>query len=117
MITKLRIDAAAAEPEFGMLCQRLIPWTRDGEAPPLGAMACFLEPGRSSDPDRHDQVEVMVVLTGAGAVTIGGDQVGCEAGDLLVLPRDHEHVVHNTADGRLSWFSFYWPLHEPAATP
>jgi mannose-6-phosphate isomerase-like protein (cupin superfamily) len=113
MIPKLRIDAAAAVPEFGMHCQRLIPWAGDGQEPPLGAMACFLDPGRDSDPDRHDQVEVMVVLAGSGAVTVAGDRTMLAAGDLVVLPRNAEHVVHNRGDRPLSWLSVYWPLREP----
>lgn len=114
MIPKVRIDAGAAVPEFGMHCQRLIPWTGDGPEPPLGAMACFLDPGRDSDPDQHTQVEVMVVLAGDGAVTVAGERTALATGDLVVLPRDAEHVVHNPGDRPLRWLSVYWPLHEPA---
>ncbi|MGW2492849.1 cupin domain-containing protein [Streptomyces sp. NPDC001606] len=96
-----------------MACQRLIPWQPGAAEPPLGAMACFLPAGSSSAPDCHDQDEVMIVLAGSGTVTLAGEDAPCTAGDLVVLPRNHEHVVHNPYDEELRWVSVYWPLHEP----
>lgn len=112
MITKLHIDVGLAEAEFGLRCQRLIPWTR-GTEPSLGAMACFLEPRQQSDPDVHDQDEVMVVLDGTGTVTIDGEPTDIVPGDVVVLPRNAVHVVTNPASQILTWISVYWPLHEP----
>lgn len=114
MITKLRIDPALARAEFGMRCQRLVPW-HAGDEPPLGAMACFLPPGAESDPDRHSQDEVMFVLAGAGEVELAGGTTSVTVGDVVVLPGGHEHVVRNPDTGAaatLSWLSVYWPLHE-----
>ncbi|MFF0477960.1 cupin domain-containing protein [Streptomyces sp. NPDC004284] len=111
----LRIDRSAATEEFGLACQRLIPWPGGDAEPPVGAMACFLEPGGESDPDRHDQDEVMLILSGTGSVTLDGrPEPPFRTGDLVVLPRNQEHVVHNTGDTELSWVSLYWPLREPA---
>lgn len=113
MVTRIRIDKSAAAEEFGMSCQRIIPWPGADKEPPVGAMACFL-PGRSeSEPDVHDQDEVMLVLSGAGRVTLGDEETECRAGDVVVLQRNREHVVYNPHDEELSWVSFYWPLHEP----
>lgn len=112
MITKLRVDEASALPEFGMACQRLIPWTGQGVEPPLGLMACFLGPASSSDPDLHDQDEVMLILSGRGSVDLAGDTAEVGPHDLVVLPGNHEHVVHNRGDAPLVWVSLYWPLHE-----
>ncbi|MFF8593343.1 cupin domain-containing protein [Streptomyces sp. NPDC015220] len=114
MTTKFRIDPALAEEEFGMRCQRLVPWD-GGDEPPVGAMACFLPAGASSDPDRHSQVEVMFVLGGAGRVELEGESTDVTAGDVVVLPGGLEHVVHNpgaAGAATLSWLSVYWPLHE-----
>ncbi|MEU8852547.1 cupin domain-containing protein [Streptomyces sp. NPDC048564] len=114
MITKLRIDPALARDEFGTRCQRLVPWSGAGE-PPLGAMACFLAPGSSSEPDCHSQDEVIFVLAGTGRVELAGESTPVTAGDVVVLPGGLEHVVHNgRTDGgaTLSWLSVYWPLHE-----
>ncbi len=117
MITKLRIDQSAAAAEFGMRCQRLIPWATSVEEPPVGAMACFLPAGSSSAPDCHDQDEVMIVLAGEGTVELAGQSTPVGPGELVVLPRNQEHVVHNPAPAgaaTLTWVSVYWPLHEPA---
>jgi len=115
LITKIRIDRSSAAEEFGMRCQRIVPWAgAAGEEPPIGAMACFLPAGSSSAPDCHDQDEVMIITSGTGRVTLDGEDTTCAAGDLVVLPRNKEHVVHGTGDTELQWVSVYWPLHEPA---
>lgn len=116
MANRFRIDRSSATDEFGLACQRLIPWS-GGEETPVGAMACFLRPGGDSDPDCHNQDEVMIILAGSGAVTLDGAlEPPFRAGDVVVLPRNQEHVVHNTGDTELSWVSLYWPLREPART-
>jgi mannose-6-phosphate isomerase-like protein (cupin superfamily) len=112
MITKLRIDIASAVPQFGMACQRLIPWADGQQEFPVGAMACFLGPGRSTDPDCHDQDEVMLILSGSGVVAVAGERCDVDTGDVVPLPRNHEHVVHNHSTEPLSWVSVYWPLYE-----
>jgi mannose-6-phosphate isomerase-like protein (cupin superfamily) len=115
MITKLRIDPAAATAEFGIACQRIIPWTSAGDEPPLGAMACFLDAGASSAPDLHDQDEVMLVLAGKGTVLLDDEREPIAAGDVVVLERNREHTVVNDGLEALTWIALYWPLHEPRA--
>lgn len=115
MITKFRVDESAASAEFGMACQRLIPWAGQGEEPPVGLMACFLNPGTSSAPDCHDQDEVMLILSGSGAVELVGESTDVGPHDIVVLPANHEHIVHNPGDTPIVWVSLYWPLHEPEA--
>jgi mannose-6-phosphate isomerase-like protein (cupin superfamily) len=114
MIAKFRIDAANGEPEFGMVCQRLVPWTGAGEDPPLGVMACFLPRRSESAPDCHDQDEFMIVLTGEGDIEIAGEHEPVAAGEAILIPRNRRHIVRNTADTHLTWVSVYWPLHEPS---
>ncbi|MFE5910714.1 cupin domain-containing protein [Streptomyces wedmorensis] len=115
MANRFRIDRSSATEEFGLACQRLIPWPGGEAETPVGAMACFLRPGGDSDPDCHNQDEVMIILAGVGAVTLDGElEPPFRAGDIVVLPRNREHVVHNTGDTELSWVSLYWPLREPA---
>lgn len=116
MISKFRIHETAASQEFGMACQRLIPWQGQQEEPPLGAMACFLSRANSSAPDCHDQDEVMIVLEGSGSIDLAGETETFTAGEVIVLPRNQQHVVHNHDSERLSWVSLYWPLQEPEET-
>jgi len=112
VISKFRVDEAVAVPEFGVACQRLIPWTGQDQEPPMGLMACFLQPAGSSDPDCHDQDEVMIILSGHGAVDLPGETADVAPRDLVVLPGNSEHVVHNRGDAPLVWVSLYWPLRE-----
>ena len=114
MITKFQVDATQAHTEFGLACQRLIPWAGQDTEPPVGLMACFLAPASSSDPDLHDQDEVMLILSGHGTVDLAGERADFTQHDVIVLPRNNEHVVHNRGDAPLVWVSLYWPLHEPA---
>ncbi|MFJ3768537.1 cupin domain-containing protein [Streptomyces sp. NPDC090082] len=112
---RFRIDRSAATEEFGLACQRLVPWPGGDAEPPVGAMACFLKPGGDSAPDCHNQDEVMIILSGTGSVTLDGVlEPPFRTGDVVVLPRNQEHVVHNTGEAELSWVSLYWPLREPA---
>jgi mannose-6-phosphate isomerase-like protein (cupin superfamily) len=113
MVTRSRIDATTAESEFGMACQRLLPWAGECEEPPFGVMACFLPAASSTEPDCHDQVEMMIVISGAGLLDVAGDRAPIGAGDVLRIDRNRRHVVENTSDGSLVWVSCYWPLREP----
>jgi len=114
MILKFRVEEAAAESEFGMACQRLVPWAATTEEPPFGVMACFLPPAGKSDPDCHDQDEVMIIVAGHGTVSIAGDSDTVTTGDFVFIPRNREHVVTNPHAETLTWISCYWPLHEAA---
>ncbi|TDC81659.1 cupin domain-containing protein [Micromonospora sp. KC606] len=115
MITKFQIGKVNAVTEFGMVCQRLVPWNGQAPEPPVGAMACFLPAGSESMPDCHNQTEVMFVLSGAGTVRVGGQQTAIDELDLVVIPANEEHVVYNPNGAELSWVSFWWPLHEPGS--
>ena len=114
MITKFRVEESSAASEFGMACQRLVPWAAHEEKPPFGAMACFLAGSGQSDPDCHNQDEVMIIISGRGDVRIADETTTVQRGDFVVLPRNHEHVVTNPHEETLVWISCYWPLHEPA---
>ncbi|NJQ04669.1 cupin domain-containing protein [Streptomyces lonarensis] len=116
MITKFPIEESSATREFGMACQRLIPWRGDTPEPPVGAMACFLPAGSASDPDCHAQDEVMIVLSGGGTIELDGEKAEFTANEVLVLPRGKEHVVHASRNVPCTWVSVYWPLHEHQAS-
>ncbi|RFU36348.1 cupin domain-containing protein [Actinomadura logoneensis] len=113
MIVKFTMALANAETEFGMACQRLVPWSGAAGEPPFGVMACYLPGGNTSAPDLHDQDEVMIMMSGAGSVRIGDESTAITVNDVIVVPRNREHVVSNLGDSTMSWISFYWPLHEP----
>lgn len=115
VIDKFHISEAQAGEELGMACQRLVPWSGNGTGgePPFGAVACFLPAGAASEPDCHNQDELMIVLSGSGQVDIADEQGSITTGDLVVIPRNQRHVVHNPTAGTLLWVSLYWPVREP----
>lgn len=79
----------------------------------MGLMACFLDAANSSQVDCHAQDEVILILSGHGAVDVAGELTDIGPRDVVVLPKNSEHVVHNRAAAPLVWVSLYWPLHEP----
>lgn len=115
MIQTFTIDQAAAAREFGTSTQRLVPWRGQPEEPPFGQMALFLDPGAETDPDRHNQDELVIVLSGSAEVRLGDDSVRIGRGQMAFLPRNSTHVIGNPGDEQLVWISVYWPLREPTA--
>ena len=55
-----------------------------------------MAPGSATPPHRHDCDEVVVVLAGAGTLTIDGEALPFRAGDTLVLPAERDHQIVNT---------------------
>lgn len=55
-------------------------------------------PGAATPPHRHDCEEVVLVLSGAGALEIGGARHAFGADSTLVLPRNEPHQIFNTGD-------------------
>jgi mannose-6-phosphate isomerase-like protein (cupin superfamily) len=115
MISRFAIDRAAASQEFGTSTQRLVPWPGQGEEPPFGQMAIFLEAGAETTPDRHNQDELVIVLSGQADLRVEDEEVHLVAGQIAHLPRNSRHVLSNPGDEPLSWISVYWPLREPVA--
>jgi mannose-6-phosphate isomerase-like protein (cupin superfamily) len=114
VLSRLHISAASAAAEFGMACQRLPLRTGDEEEPPFGAMACFLAAGGSSQPDCHPEEEAMIVLSGTGEVEVAGDREALSPNDVVVLPAEQRHTVHNSSEETLVWISIYWRPDRPA---
>jgi len=66
-----------------------------------------IEPGKRL-PMHHDgQEEVLFVLQGAGAATIGDSTVAVRAGDLAVVPAWVPHGVVNSGDSTLKVIGFF----------
>lgn len=90
----------------------LFPWAGVPD-PPFGAMTCVIEPGRSSEVDRHNQDEIIFVYRGTGefhldaAVHIVGEATA------VYIPRNVGHLIKNIGDGQLAFVSVWWPRIEP----
>ncbi len=108
MVAKLEISDANAVPGFGMACQRLFDGTERDGMQPFGAMACFLAHGGTSEPDCHEEEEVMIVLSGTGVLDVAGGREALSPRDVVVLPPNQRHTVVNSGEQTLEWVSIYW---------
>lgn len=108
MVAKFEISDANAAPGFGMACQRLFDRAERDGMQPFGAMACFLAQGGTSEPDCHEEEEVMIVLSGTGALDVAGEREQLSPRDVVVLPPNKEHTVVNSGEKTLEWVSIYW---------
>jgi mannose-6-phosphate isomerase-like protein (cupin superfamily) len=108
MVAKFEISDANAVPGFGMACQRLLDGSERDGMQPFGAMACFLAQGGSSEPDCHEEEEVIIVLSGTGVLYMAGERAQLSPKDVAVLPPNKEHTVVNSGEQTLEWLSIYW---------
>lgn len=112
MITRLRVDQASAIAEFGIRCQRVIPWD-EADEPPFGAMVLWMDGGGKSGVDYHTQREIIMGLSGSGILHMEGhEDTPFSPGDVLVCPNRRKHYVTNPSSEALSFLSLYWPIHE-----
>lgn len=83
---------------------------------PFGAMWYVVPPGEESPRDCHPEVELAVVVQGAGRfASERGDTVDAPLGTAVLLDSEEPHVVHNaSSDEPLVVMSVYWmPGEEP----
>lgn len=108
MVNKFEMSEANAAPEFGMACQRLFDASGRQRELPFGAMACFLPPGGSSEPDCHDEEEAMIILSGSGQVEVAGEAERIVSRDVVRVPGNSRHTVVNSGAETLVWVAIYW---------
>ncbi|WP_432972614.1 cupin domain-containing protein [Dactylosporangium sp. CA-233914] len=79
-------------------------------AMPFRAMWYQVPAGGSSPADQHPELELSIVVAGAGAVEVDGRApVEVRTGDAFLLETEERHVVHNRRpDEPLVVFSAYW---------
>jgi methionyl-tRNA synthetase len=65
-------------------------------------------PGRRTDPDRHDESEVWVIVAGAGDVVVDAGRHRVTAGTVIAYDPFETHVIENTGDTDLVFVTFYW---------
>lgn len=110
LLQKLERDQCV--PECGILCQPLT-LTDPSIGAPFKSMWCVIEPGSSSDPDQHEQAEMVVVVAGEAVITTADGMVEAAPGTVVHLPPNARHVVHNPgADRPLILLSVYWFINQ-----
>jgi methionyl-tRNA synthetase len=65
-------------------------------------------PGTSSQSQQHDEIETIVVVTGAGEVTVDSVTSQVRAGTIVTFEPFETHTVVNTGDTDLVFATFYW---------
>ncbi len=113
-----KLEQNECVPECGILCQPLM-LTDPSIKAPFKSMWCVIEPHSSSDPDQHEQAEMVVVVAGKAVITTADGMVEASPGTVVHLPPNARHVVHNPdADRSLILLSVYWFIdRRSSATP
>ncbi|RWD00869.1 MAG: cupin domain-containing protein [Mesorhizobium sp.] len=65
-------------------------------------------PGVTSEPHRHDEIEALVVLSGAGKLRTDLGEIPVKAGDVVLFHPFEAHVLHNDGDQDLNFLGVYW---------
>jgi|AntDryMetagUQ889_1029465.scaffolds.fasta_scaffold00178_2 mannose-6-phosphate isomerase-like protein (cupin superfamily) len=103
-----KLERAQCVQECGILCQPLT-LTDPSIGAPFKSMWCVIEPSSSSDPDQHEQAEMVVIVAGEAVITTDDAVVEASPGAVVHLPPGARHVVHNPcADRPLVLLSVYW---------
>lgn len=64
-------------------------------------------PGQEWNGFVHDVDEYVLVAEGTLTIDVGQETAGCEAGDLVRIPRGVEHSLKTTSSGGSVWFYGY----------
>ncbi|WP_018681970.1 cupin domain-containing protein [Actinokineospora enzanensis] len=105
------VDIRRAEPAnlvraHGLDLALLHPWP--GLATPFRGAWCVLRPGDRTDVHQHRERELFVAMSGRGEVLLDGERHELAAGDLMLLPADHDHHVHNPFDEDFAYYAIWW---------
>ncbi|HKJ63820.1 MAG TPA: cupin domain-containing protein, partial [Desulfopila sp.] len=69
-----------------------------------------LEPGRSGPKHLHEnEVEIYIVLTGKGKVTLAEEDIELHPGTLVYIPPKTEHQTCNTGINNLEFYGIFSP--------
>src|SRR5690242_19465840 len=72
--------------------------TASREAQNVEVWRSRMDAGAATPPHQHDYEEVIVVISGRGRATIGGEEVTFQAGDTLILPPGKVHQIFSETD-------------------
>ncbi|MFE2970164.1 cupin domain-containing protein [Streptomyces sp. NPDC059340] len=76
---------------------------------PFKASRWHLAPGELSNWDQHQVLEVWMVATGTGSVWREEQETPVQPGDVILMPSQVRHRLHNTGTNPMMLFSVWWP--------
>ncbi len=75
---------------------------------PFKASRWTLRAGEQTDWDRHDVLEIWMVAAGSGSVWRGEQETAVAPGDVVFMPSQVPHRLHNPGPETMSLFSVWW---------
>lgn len=99
-----RIDTYAE----GGWVERPVLTGRLGETVPVNMSRWYVPPGTHSDAEHHQDDEVWMIGCGSGELTFDDRSVRVRKGDVVHLPPNACHQVHNDGIEDLEVFSIWW---------
>ncbi|TDD34950.1 cupin domain-containing protein [Actinomadura sp. KC06] len=74
----------------------------------VGAAWGRVVPGGRTEPHRHDETELFVIVSGAGEFLADGERHPAPAGSVALFEPFEPHVLANTGEEDLVFFTQYW---------
>jgi mannose-6-phosphate isomerase-like protein (cupin superfamily) len=84
----------------------------DVESDALAITWVDVEPGAKQRLHNHPEVQVYIIVVGAGRMQVGDETRDVKAGDLVFIRSEVFHGVENTGDSLLSYVSAASPAFE-----
>lgn len=77
--------------------------------PPVGMGRLTLPKGGVSPLDKHSEKEAWFIATGSGRLVFQGSiERLLKAGDIVVFDSEETHIIENTSDREMTFFSIWW---------
>lgn len=76
---------------------------------PFQASEFTVDPGCTTDPDRHRSRECWIITAGEGTLTYEGASFPVRPRDVVYFESGKTHQLHNSGRDTLVVYSFWWP--------
>lgn len=74
------------------------------------AAVFVLPPGADTGvSEGHEGDQILYVASGSGEVQIGEETAACHEGDVIIIPAETRHEIHNRSEEPLRMLSIYAP--------
>jgi methionyl-tRNA synthetase len=114
MLRKFSRDALESEPH-DVLFKDIYPWDQI-EDTPFGSSLAIVQPGGRTMLHSHDPAETFIICRGIGTISVNGESEKVAAGDVIYLPPQCVHDLHNDSPTEdLVFVSVFWKARVQAS--
>ena len=99
-----KFDPERLNRAYGVLMDGAFPYEGSGGAP-FGSTWVVVEPGQSTEPHMHHEVETWFIVRGQGRFA---DQHAVRDGDVIYIPPFNRHTLRNEGNDDLLFLAVYW---------